>query len=288
LPSHYGTRHRAAIGLAESTDALVISISEERGNVSVAKGSIMRTVNRKDTLEEILKGHVGFSERNWGYLSRQKLELGIAAVVSIVFIGAVWVSFTRGLDTLITLETPVEYMDRRPEMRILETSANALYLHLSGSGTLIRSLRPEQVKVRLDLSKAKIGTNAFTITQENIVLPPGVILKDVKPSVVEVSLDTTIKKTLPLQVDWVGSLPDDLIMRAVQLKPDKLEVKGVKKILEKLTTIYTEKIPLESIKESGTITVKPALNPASLEVLSDDKSEITVKFSVEERRQIIF
>jgi len=48
IDSDMGTRHRAAIGLSEESDAIVIVISEETGRISVAEGgSIVKGLNEK-------------------------------------------------------------------------------------------------------------------------------------------------------------------------------------------------------------------------------------------------
>ena len=41
LPEGVGTRHRAAVGITEETDALVVVVSEETGGISVVLGGEM-------------------------------------------------------------------------------------------------------------------------------------------------------------------------------------------------------------------------------------------------------
>jgi uncharacterized protein (TIGR00159 family) len=285
LPSQYGTRHRAALGLTESTDALVIAVSEETGRVSVAKNAGIAALNDNDQIIRMLQEHVGVKEKAEESVKREKFAFGLAALVSILFVTGIWISFSKGLDSMIALDIPLEYTNRNPEMEIVETSTDSVRLHLAGSSTLIKSLRPEQVQVRLDLEKAVVDQNVFSITQDDITLPPGIFLKKVVPPVVEVTLDKTIKKTLPVQVDWVGKLPDNLILSAVKIAPETIEVIGGDRILHNISTVYTEKIQLDNIKRSGTATVNLALNPASLKASPDSKDKVKVSYTVKKRVQ---
>ncbi len=283
LPSFYGTRHRAAVGLAESTDALAIVVSEERGDVSVAKGSTIKEVQNKNRLTKLLREHLGIADIGKKYPRKKRLEIVAAALASFLFITGVWFSFSQGRDTLITLEIPVEYMNRNPGMKILEASVDTVNIHLSGSGALIKSIKPGQVQVRLDLDNAVVGRNKFTITRKNITLPPGVFINKVQPSVVEATLDIPIEKTLPVQVDWVGKMSDNLTIVSVKIIPGKVHIIGGENILTKISTIYTEKVHLDNMATSGTAIVDLALNPASLKIAPNSEDKITLKYLVKKR-----
>ncbi len=54
IPPHYGMRHRAAIGLTEHSDAVVVVVSEERGRISIVEAGEITSVNDPDTMGEKL------------------------------------------------------------------------------------------------------------------------------------------------------------------------------------------------------------------------------------------
>lgn len=74
LPHELGTRHRAAVGVSEQSDAVVIVVSEETGTISVAcQGRLTRNLDEKALREMLIsllevnkKPSSGWSFWNWG------------------------------------------------------------------------------------------------------------------------------------------------------------------------------------------------------------------------------
>ncbi len=56
LPPEYGLRHRAALAITELTDAFVIIVSEETGQISIAEeGNLIKNISQKDLMEKLEK-----------------------------------------------------------------------------------------------------------------------------------------------------------------------------------------------------------------------------------------
>ncbi|MDP3480864.1 MAG: diadenylate cyclase CdaA [Desulfoprunum sp.] len=55
INKRYGTRHRAAIGLSEETDAVVVVVSEETQEISVVRNGVMTTLNDEISLSNSLR-----------------------------------------------------------------------------------------------------------------------------------------------------------------------------------------------------------------------------------------
>lgn len=79
LPTQYGARHRAAIGISEITDSITIVVSEETGTISIAEGGKLREVDENELrnyLNLILQNVEKEVSESFGVRKNRKLTFG--------------------------------------------------------------------------------------------------------------------------------------------------------------------------------------------------------------------
>lgn len=55
IDRHYGTRHRAALGITEITDAVVVTVSEETGRINICYNGVFHYMENEESLRKYLR-----------------------------------------------------------------------------------------------------------------------------------------------------------------------------------------------------------------------------------------
>lgn len=190
VPREYGTRHRAAMGLAEPTDAICIAVSEERGEVTVMRGRTYLAMDRPVDLCLVLDNpathpKAAIGRRLWSAIIGQwRFKVAAIALAALIWSIAVMDSSS----TVRVVEVPIEFYNVPGGLDISDQSATVLEVQLRGRRWLMDSNQMSGLIARFDLRGMKKGRQTLHVVPGALSLPPGVNMKRVAPDSVVVRL----------------------------------------------------------------------------------------------------
>ncbi len=175
LPKEWGTRHRAALGLSERCDAWILVISEERGEISIArKGQIIHVENTEKLSKLVLEAtkpplttDITWWEKIRTLIFRRwHLKLATFGLVSIF-----WFLLAGQQNFEISLEVPLAIKNLPANMKIQEPVQPQVHITVRGLRKDASTLNSRNVHAEVDLSRAGSGNQVFRITRDHIILP---------------------------------------------------------------------------------------------------------------------
>lgn len=176
----------------------------------------------------------------------ENLGLKLAAVfLSIVL----WLFVTSRGQSEISLDVPVEFKNIPSGIEIVSYSIKSIGLNLRGQERLLKKVKPSDITVSLDLTKAKPGESTYYIQREDILLPHTITVTNIYPSSINVVTEETVRKTVRIIPVVTGEPESGFSVKAVSVNPSNIEVEGIKREISRINSLKTEPLDVTGANE---------------------------------------
>jgi len=187
-----GTRHSAALGLTELSDALCIAVSEERGTISVARNGRLRQVDNIQELGLLLRR---FLQEKYPSSERRTFSLALVRenwVVKLVTFSlavGLWYVLIPGSSTVeVTYKLPVQVQNLPADYHVEEVMPSQVNATFTGPRRAFYFFDPGKLKVTVDLSATDTGRKVLRLTEQNVQHPQDLTLQQLDPQTLRVSV----------------------------------------------------------------------------------------------------
>jgi diadenylate cyclase len=278
VPDSFGTRHRAALGLSEASDAIVVCVSEERGEVSVAARGIMTEAGDADRLVAAL-AHLRMDVPNRERKARtpdaslgevrhrRRFVDAFAYVAILVGVVGAWSATVLDSSRSLARSVALEFHGLDDSIGFDPPTDDTAVVELRGPTRVLDVLPANRITAFIDLAHATPGRHLFPIGAK---APDGVKIVSVIPASIEV--DVLERREVAVEAAPALQLPPGL--RIVALVPNKVQLVGSAAAFRGVGAILTEPLaPTAQPVVPGNVELRLAL-PKGLRVVDSRQQRV--------------
>ena len=203
--------------------------------------------------------------RNW------QLKL-LAAVLAVV----VWFFVVSANRSRFGFAAPVEYVGLEAGMVLIGAPRETVDVQVEAARWAAARLAPTDVRVRVNLSRAREGDNTLPLSADDVQAPAGVNVVRIAPTSVRVSVAIAATRALRVVPQLRGSPPPDVRLGRVVVEPATVQVKGPRTTIEERATVETAPVDVTDLRQSVTRTVGLQL-PDSVYPTTQRTVQVTVE-----------
>ncbi len=203
-------------------------------------------------------------------------------IVSVLLAIVLWIFVTSRGQSEMAIDVPLEFKDIPAGLEMVTSSEKTISLNIKGQERLIRNVKSSDIRVYVDLSKAKKGEGIYYISREDIKLPRSITITSINPLSVKVITEETVTKTVRVLPIVFGKPERGYYMKSVEVIPQNVVIEGIWSEVRKVSTLKTESLDLTGYNASFSQALKIDLTGKNIR---PKVNEVTVKVIIGARTQ---
>lgn len=167
-------------------------------------------------------------------------------IASLILATALWIFVILSGRTEIAMDVPIVYTGLKQQLGMMD-SLKKVNISIEGQGSLLKNIRRGEIRAVVDLSKAKSGRSFFTLTKENFELPKTLLLTNIDPETISVTIESELKKSIPVKPIIVGRPEKGFTIFNIKVVPENIVIEGPKSLIMNIYLVKTEPIDINGL-----------------------------------------
>jgi YbbR domain-containing protein len=204
-------------------------------------------------------------------------------VISLILAIILWVFVKSKSGGEVGLVVPLEFYRVPASLIVSNVTDEAINVRINGSFMQLQRLPTREIRARIDLSRARPGTNSFDILPDNFNISKTLDITQISPSSVKVELDRVVDKIVHVKAVVKGKPARGYHVTKISVDPPYINLQGARGQLMGLKEVLTEEVDISGLKE--TVGVEAPLRIADLRLKRAVKRTVQVTVEVKEGRR---
>ncbi|MEK6320398.1 MAG: CdaR family protein [Acidobacteriota bacterium] len=208
-------------------------------------------------------------------------------VLALLITAVLWLSVASRPVSQISLNSvPIEiYNPESPNLIVSKYDTLTARVYLEGPREVLETLRAGQFSVTADLSDIEAGVRVIPLKIEPNRLPSNVIVKEIEPRTIRVTVERVIEKEVPIIPRWEGEPPAGYEVLDWQITPYTVKISGAESQMREITEVSTETVRLTDKIGTFSATVAIDIGSPNLTIREDSGRKVMLTVNVGEVRK---
>lgn len=202
----------------------------------------------------------------------------VLKVIALALAVAAWWYVAGESKVLVSFTVPLEIRNVPTGLTMTNKPEREVEVRLSGPSSLLSGMRPSEISAGVDLAAARAGRQLFTIDDRVIKVPPGTKVQRSFPSSIEVVLEKTVRRAIPVSARVGGGAAVRRRVAKVEVDPPSLEIEALPEEFSRMPVVYTEEVVPERPEGVQTAIARVETREPHARIVGDPNVRVKIHF----------